>query len=50
MGQLTKSAAIDFAKDNIRVNCICPGTIDTPLARGAMKGFAEQHFAGDLKK
>lgn len=50
IGQLTKSAAIDFAKDNIRVNCICPGTIDTPLARGAMKAFADQNFGGDLKK
>lgn len=50
VGQLTKSTAIDYAKDNIRINCICPGTIDTPLARGAMKGFAEQNFDGDLKK
>ena len=50
VGQLTKSTAIDYAKDNIRVNCICPGTIDTPLARGAMKGFAEKNFGGDLKK
>lgn len=50
VGQLTKSTAIDYAKDNIRVNCVCPGTIDTPLARGAMKGFAEQNFGGDLEK
>jgi NAD(P)-dependent dehydrogenase (short-subunit alcohol dehydrogenase family) len=28
---LTRSMAIGHAQDNIRVNCICPGTIPTPL-------------------
>jgi len=30
---LTKSLAIDFVKDGIRVNCICPATVDTPSLR-----------------
>lgn len=28
---LTKSCALDFADDGIRVNCVCPGTTETPL-------------------
>ena len=39
IGQLTKSTAIDYAPFNIRVNCVCPGTIQTPLLDKAVQQF-----------
>jgi meso-butanediol dehydrogenase/(S,S)-butanediol dehydrogenase/diacetyl reductase len=32
--QLTRSMAVEFAHRGLRVNCVCPGGVDTPLARG----------------
>ena len=40
IAQLTKSTAIDYAAYNIRVNCICPGTINTPLLDKAVTRFS----------
>ncbi|MET0911190.1 MAG: SDR family oxidoreductase, partial [Ilumatobacteraceae bacterium] len=34
---LSRSAAIDYAGRGIRVNVICPGSIDTPMLREAMR-------------
>jgi NAD(P)-dependent dehydrogenase (short-subunit alcohol dehydrogenase family) len=46
---LTRSASIELAKDKIRVNCICPGLIATPLTYNRIPGgeqVATQLFAG----
>ena len=32
---LTRSMALDFAKDGVRVNCVAPGTTDTPMMKWA---------------
>ncbi len=29
--QMTRNMAVDLAKDNIRVNCVCPGVVQTPM-------------------
>ena len=33
---LTRSMAVDYAPEKIRVNCVCPGTVDTPMFRWTM--------------
>ena len=38
---LTKSIATRHAKDNIRSNCICPSTVDTPLSAALFKDPAK---------
>lgn len=30
----TRSAAVALAPDNVRVNCVCPGLIETPMIQG----------------
>jgi NAD(P)-dependent dehydrogenase (short-subunit alcohol dehydrogenase family) len=55
---LTRAIALDYAADNIRANCICPGFVDTAMVgriahaqqdpERAYQYFVRQHPLGRL--
>ena len=42
---LTRAMAIDYGKHNIRVNCVCPGDVDTPMLRNECAQLGEDPAA-----
>lgn len=39
---MTKSVAVDFVKQGIRCNCICPGTVESPSWNDRVKALGEE--------
>jgi len=42
---LTKSVALDHALDGIRVNCICPGRVETPFVKARLSEYPDPEKA-----
>lgn len=52
---LTRTAAVEYGRKNIRVNAICPGVVDTPMFEAVLAGgmttreaIADKHAMGRL--
>ena len=45
---LTRSMALDYALHKIRVNCVCPGFVNTPLLKNILKTPEEYQALADL--
>ncbi len=42
---LTKSMALDHAADGIRINCICPGRVETPFVTARLREYPDPERA-----
>jgi len=47
---LTKCLALHYSKDNIRVNCICPGAVETPLWPSFVGRDSDLHDPAEVTK
>jgi len=50
LGQLTKNLALDYAKDGIRVNAVCPGPTDTPMLHNLISKWSDITPTRAIKK
>lgn len=42
---ITKSMALDHARDGVRVNCICPGRVETPFVAARLQEYPDPQKA-----
>ena len=43
---MTQSTAMDYVSDNIRCNCVCPGTVETPF----VEAYLQRYHAGEVEE
>jgi NAD(P)-dependent dehydrogenase (short-subunit alcohol dehydrogenase family) len=48
IANLTRAMALDHARENIRVNCICPGSVDTEMIHSAWRAYGDWDEAASL--
>src|SRR3954463_4097262 len=48
MNQMTRTTAVEFAKQHVRVNCILPGLMKTPMVEHSA-GLAASYAKGDVE-
>ena len=48
MNQMTRTTAVEFASDHVRVNCILPGLMKTPMVEHSA-GLVASYSAGDVE-
>lgn len=46
---LTKNMAIDYGRQGIRVNAVCPGFIETPMFHGVFDGAGMEQVRADIE-
>ncbi len=50
LSALTRTLALEHAADNVRINAVVPGAIDTPMLRNGLQRFDDPHAASERSR